>query len=182
LAFAFGHGGEVMTDIEYLVRRIFELESRLQRVETMLVALTSSQVAASLSLPAQPAQSARRASDRPPLRESAAAAGPPADAKPQGPVRIEARAALEQYSHVVRNLALGWGYPESEAYLAKLVIDERGSRRGFSMQAMDELLFLSDLLRWRNPKPRLEAAKRRVENPRDPWLEHTPPKHTRSIV
>jgi hypothetical protein len=174
-----------VTDIEYLVRRIFELESRLQRVETMLVALTSSQVAASLALPAQPVQPARRASDRPPLRESAAAApaeNQPAVAKPQGPVRIEARAALEQYSHVVRNLALGWGYPESEAYLAKLVIDERGSRRGFSMQAMDELLFLSDLLRWRNPKPRLEAAKRRVENPRDPWLEHTPPKHTRSIV
>lgn len=97
-------------------------------------------------------------------------------------MRIEARAALEQFPHVVKNLSLGWGYPECEAYIAKLVIDERGNRRGFSVQAMDELLFLSDLLRWRNPKLRLETAKRRFENPRDPWLEHTPPKHTRSIV
>lgn len=167
-----------MTDIEYLVRRIFELETRLQRVETMLVAVTSAQISGGAAAPPPPG---RRAGDREPRHRVPA---PPAAApdKPAGPVRVEARAALEQFPHVLKNLSLEWGYPECESYIAKLVIDERGNRRGFSMQAMDELLFLSELLRWRNPKLRLETAKRRFDNPRDPWLEHTPPKHTRSIV
>ncbi|HSO07333.1 MAG TPA: hypothetical protein VLW45_08830, partial [Pelomicrobium sp.] len=149
-----------MTDIEYLVRRIFELETRRQRVETLLVAATSSQVAGGVT----PSPQGRRASARQPLRQPAAGASPPA--KTTGPVRIEARAALEEFPHVVKNLSLEWGYPECEAYIAKLVIDERGNRRGFSMEVMDELLFLSTLLRSRSPKLRLEATKRRFENPR----------------
>lgn len=173
-----------MTDIEYLVRRIFEIETRLQRAETMLVAVTSSQVMSNVAAPASPSAPARRVEGCRPVHEAAGTqrVRPAAPAQRNVPVRVEARAALEQYPHVVRNLGLEWGYPECESYLAKLVIDERGSRRGFSTEVMEELLFLSELLRWRIPKLRLETTRRRVENPRDPWLEHTPPKQTRSVL
>ncbi|PZP52786.1 MAG: hypothetical protein DI596_13800 [Azospira oryzae] len=66
----------------------------------------------------------------------------------------EVKAAVEQFPHVVQNLILTWGHPECEAYLAKLIIDERGSRRGFPLEAMDELLFMSELLRFRHPEAR----------------------------
>jgi hypothetical protein len=170
-----------MTDIEYLVRRIFELERRVQGLESMLVGLAASPAAPRVAAPGPGAAPARRATDRSPAGESCAAAAPP-PVQRREPVRIEARAAIEQYQHLVKNLALGWGYPECEQYLAKLVIDERGNRRGFSMQVMDELLFLCDLLRWRNAKVRLQPARVRVENPRDPWIEHTSPKQSRRSI
>lgn len=85
---------------------------------------------------------------------------------PGGPVA--AGAALEAFPHVIQTLALTWGHPECEAYLARLVVDERGCRRGFSVDAMDELLFLSELLRFRNAMARLPA---RPGKPTDVWEE-----------
>ncbi len=83
---------------------------------------------------------------------------------PSGPEA--AGAALEAFPHVVQTLVLTWGYPECEAYLARLIVDERGCRRGFSVEAMDELLFLSELLRFRSAMARLPA---RPRSPADVW-------------
>lgn len=79
------------------------------------------------------------------------------------------RAALEAFPHVVQTLVLTWGYPECEAYLARLVVDERGGRRGFSIEAMDELLFLSELLRFRSAMARLPL---RWGKPADVWEDN----------
>jgi hypothetical protein len=52
--------------------------------------------------------------------------------------------ALERlHPHIVERLCLTWGHPEGGRYLAKLIVDMRGGRAGFSADVMAELLTLS---------------------------------------
>jgi hypothetical protein len=70
---------------------------------------------------------------------------PAVDASPRRPERVEARAALEAFPHVLEGLALLWNDAACLAYLQRLVVDTRGGRRGFPPEAMNELLFLFEL-------------------------------------
>jgi hypothetical protein len=67
---------------------------------------------------------------------------PTADASRRCPERVEARAALEAFPHILEGLALLWNDAACLAYLQRLVVDTRGGRRGFPPEAMSELLFL----------------------------------------
>ncbi len=62
----------------------------------------------------------------------------------------EARAAsksIEQMPHVVKTLTELWGTPECQAYLEKLLRDNRdGTREGFPLSAIDEILVLAAIL------------------------------------
>jgi hypothetical protein len=58
------------------------------------------------------------------------------------------------HPHIVQRLRFLWGYPEGGRYLAQLIIDGRGGRRGFSKQVMSELLTLANMAA--NP-PRAEG-------------------------
>jgi hypothetical protein len=144
-----------------LEHRLEALEARLRRLETLVGE--------------QWAETSRASGpQRPSNGGGHGATGPRAPAPVRcGAVLVPdrpqtAQAALEAFPHVVQTLVLTWGYPECEAYLARLVVDERGGRRGFSMDAMDELLFLSELLRFRNAMARLPAW---PGTPTDVWEE-----------
>jgi hypothetical protein len=49
------------------------------------------------------------------------------------------------HPHIVERLRFLWGYPEGGRYLAQLIVDARGGRRGFAKEVMSELLTLANL-------------------------------------
>lgn len=51
-----------------------------------------------------------------------------------------------RFPHIITELHRTW--PDSQLYLDSLMIDTRGGRQGFPMDAMSEILFLEDLLWW----------------------------------
>jgi hypothetical protein len=50
-----------------------------------------------------------------------------------------------RHPHITERLHLLWGFPEGGRYLAKLIIDSRGGRTGFSPEVMSELLVLATI-------------------------------------
>ena len=60
------------------------------------------------------------------------------------------------FPHIVARLTASW--PDVQEYVDGLLIDTRGGRRGFPMDAMSEILFLSDLLWWHAHESNKEAA------------------------
>ena len=52
----------------------------------------------------------------------------------------------QAHPHIVERLRFLWGYPEGGRYLAQLIIDARGGRRGFSHEVMSELLTLANMM------------------------------------
>jgi hypothetical protein len=68
--------------------------------------------------------------------------------RPRAPARrVETQAALEKLPRIMETVEQLWGTAALDGYLARLVIDERGDRQGFSMDVMDELLTLGRLAR-----------------------------------
>ncbi len=49
------------------------------------------------------------------------------------------------YRHVLNRLMQFWALPEFDVYMLDLVIDKRDGRRGFSHEALVELMFLYKL-------------------------------------
>ncbi len=64
-------------------------------------------------------------------------------------ITVSARSALEEFEHIARTITEMWGKDGFDEYLAKLIVDERGTRKGFTMDAMEELLLLARLARAR---------------------------------
>ena len=80
---------------------------------------------------------------------------------------LHVRAALEEFGHIAKSLAALWGKDGFDEYLAKLIVDERGTRKGFSMDAMEELLLLARVSRARKALYGMG-----FDRPaRDPWKE-----------
>ncbi|MGH8727207.1 MAG: hypothetical protein ACREV9_03395 [Burkholderiales bacterium] len=51
--------------------------------------------------------------------------------------------ALEKYfPRIAQSITLVWGFPEFLKYIEKISVDERGGRRGFPMEVMEELMLL----------------------------------------
>ena len=58
----------------------------------------------------------------------------------------EYRSALEEkFPAIMQRIQALWGYPEMDAYFAKLTIDERGDREGFPAAVWDDLQMLIHL-------------------------------------
>ena len=82
---------------------------------------------------------------------------------------VAARSALEDFEHIARTITELWGKDGFDEYLARLIVDERGTRKGFSMDAMEELLLLARLARARARKALYGMGFDRP--PRDAWKE-----------
>lgn len=55
--------------------------------------------------------------------------------------------SLERFSHIRDRLVSTWGTPDCLEYLHRLLLDNRnGSRSGFSLTVLDEILFLTSIL------------------------------------
>jgi hypothetical protein len=56
---------------------------------------------------------------------------------------MESMSALEkQFPRIAQNITLMWGFPEFLKYLEKISVDERGNRKGFPTEVMEELMLL----------------------------------------
>jgi hypothetical protein len=71
----------------------------------------------------------------------------------------KACAAIEQFEHLLAPLSTLWGHPEFDRFINRLIMDDRGNRRGFGPEVMEELLFLAQLNHFVCPNWR----------PCDPW-------------
>jgi hypothetical protein len=63
------------------------------------------------------------------------------------PRPLEVRSALEDFPHISNTITTMWGQDGFDQYLGKLIVDERGNRKGFTMDAMEELMLLGRLSR-----------------------------------
>ncbi|MBL8470226.1 MAG: hypothetical protein KF778_19030 [Rhodocyclaceae bacterium] len=56
-------------------------------------------------------------------------------------------ASIEEYPHIMRNLSACWGTAEADTYLRRLLAENRGgSRRGFPLAVVADILLLIDIL------------------------------------
>ncbi|MBI1394567.1 MAG: hypothetical protein GC151_01210 [Betaproteobacteria bacterium] len=85
---------------------------------------------------------------------------------PKDPEPVEARAAVEDFPHIVSSLTGLWGKDGFDQYLGRLIVDERGGRKGFNMDTMEELLLLGRIARQRKALFGMFAEPRRNE---DTW-------------
>lgn len=84
----------------------------------------------------------------------------------RGPAeKLDVRAAVEQFPHIAKRISVFWGSRDFERFIATLILDERGNRRGFPMDVMSELMFLARFARFMAP-PKVT----------DIWDDHAKPK------
>ena len=82
---------------------------------------------------------------------------------PRQPRRIEAKAFVEDLPRICESLFRLWGANGFDEYVTRLIIDERGTRQGFSPDVMEELLFLGRISR---SKARLIGTEPPVRHPK----------------
>jgi hypothetical protein len=91
-------------------------------------------------------------SDTMPVPRARPAAPHPSSAPPS---------ALErQFPNIARQIALLWGYREADTFFRSLWLDDRGTRQGFPVEVMSELMFLSTLHASAHPTPHQRYANR----------------------
>jgi hypothetical protein len=148
-------------DLQRTMQRLALVERRLERLE----ALVRDQVKPSPAT--QPAEGSGTNSAGgaavdlrfPEIRLQLVEAPPPAPAINPAASSSNARAAIEAYPHLLQPLCTLWGHPEFDRYVNRLMVDDRGGRKGFSPEVVEELLFLAQLNHHYCPTWR----------PRDPW-------------
>lgn len=139
----------MLTTLENALERISELESRIARLERMVIG--NSDLATN---PQAPTLSTLLSGNGeiafPQLNAGLAKADveikTPTNTKPSQPEIIHIESALETvFPNIAENLTLVWGNPECEDYLNKLMINNRSNRQGFSLDVMSELMLLLDI-------------------------------------
>ena len=134
-----------MSESEDTPNRLRALEKRMERLESMVAKLLARHDAAG-----PPAAAARPA-------QAADAALPQIDLdilypkteplKPLTPASSGATAALERHPHVLEKIALLWGHPECGMLIERLFVDDRGDRKGFDKDVIEELMLLGEISR-----------------------------------
>jgi hypothetical protein len=151
-------------DLARTMHRLALLERRLERLETLL----RDRPAPGDALEREGSEDAAVAArarvgtvlDFPEIRLQLAE--PPAAAsRPAAPAVCHVRAAIEAYPHLLQPLCTLWGHPEFERFVTRLIVDERGGRKGFAADVIEELLFLAQLNHEFCPS----------WGPRDPWAD-----------
>jgi hypothetical protein len=64
----------------------------------------------------------------------------------------ELSAIERRFSRIAQELVNLWKHPDIDAYLNRLLLDDRGNRQGFPVDVLAELMFLSNL-RWQLQHP-----------------------------
>jgi hypothetical protein len=82
----------------------------------------------------------------------------------QYPYQLEQR-----YPRILNTISQLWGTPELEEYFADLVLDQRGSRKGFPREVAAEIFRLSSLHKEQH---------RKGDGPFDPWAWVEPTKRS----
>lgn len=153
----------MLPTLENALERIFELESRIAILERMVIG--SSELAASLHAPIHsnpPSGNDSMAFPQlnPGLAEVDAEIKKTPSIKPSQPEIIHIKSALETvFPNIAENLTLVWGNPECEAYLNKLMINNRSNRQGFGLDVMSELMLLIGITERENPDIWADAIK-----------------------
>jgi hypothetical protein len=144
----------MLPTLENALEKISELESRIARLERMVIG--SSEHATNPHVPAHVSQAFSydkttfprlNAELEEEMKETTAA-----DIKPSQPEIIHVKSALETiFPNIAENLTLVWGNPECEGYLNKLMINNRSNRQGFSLDVMSELMLLIEMTDRKDP-------------------------------
>lgn len=120
--------------------RIAELEKRIARLEKILLGSS----ALSIKSPATPHATSNE-TPLPHLDSAEPASGKTASGS--------IRSAIEsEFPAIAEKLILLWGHPECLNYLSKLIIDNRGNRKGFDLDVMSELVMLVELTGQTDPE------------------------------
>ncbi|MHB1591264.1 MAG: hypothetical protein ACYCTW_06995 [Sulfuricella sp.] len=130
--------------LENALERISELESRIARLERIVIG--NSELATNPHAPAHASQPFGNGETIFPQLNAEFEEAKEKTAtgiKPSQPEIIHIKSALETvFPKIAENLTLVWGNSECEGYLNKLIIDNRGNRQGFSLDVMSELMLL----------------------------------------
>lgn len=152
-------GLRTTNELERTMERLALLERRLERLEAILRDQRHADAAPRLDAGKGAESAATGGLAFPEIRLQLVE--PPAPAKDSGPLISHARAAIEAHPHLLQPLCTLWGHPEFDRYVNRLVVDDRGGRKGFSAEVVEELLFLAQLNHQFCPTWR----------PRDPWAD-----------
>lgn len=138
----------MLPTLENALERIAKLESRISRLEGIFIGRTKAAASPHSSTQTSPPVSNGEAAFPqldPELMEPTLAVRAKEKALQSTQSRIAiATSALEAgYPNIADNITLVWGSPECEAYLNKLMLNSRGSRQGFNLDIMDELMLLT---------------------------------------
>lgn len=154
-------GMRTTDDLARTMQRLALLERRLERLEAMLHDQRDTHTASQHEAPAGIPRSLGVVNELkfPEIRLQLAE--PPAPAARPGPEMSHARGAIEAHPHLLQPLCTLWGHPEFDRYVNRLLVDDRGGRKGFSAEVVEELLFLAQLNYQFFP----------TWCPRDPWAD-----------
>jgi hypothetical protein len=150
-------------DLERTMQRLTLVERRLERLEALVRDQGHPHAASEAdAVPRGNLEHSRSADGGgelrfPEIRLQLAGQATPERTKEPG--MSNARAAIEAYPHLLQPLCTLWGHPEFDRYVSRLLVDERGGRKGFSGEVVEELLFLAQLNHYFCPS----------WVPRDPW-------------
>lgn len=137
------------TALQFCLQHIQELEDRLARLEMALsragIAISAPPKLKSVRAPVEESLPDVCENSSPLSSFPAIAIDDPKAIRTT--LKVDPRAALEDNPRVFHRIRMLWFYPESEKVLNDLIIDDRGSRAGFSKDIMEELLFLASLAR-----------------------------------
>lgn len=138
----------MLPTLENALERITQLENRISRLEEIFIGRTK--LAPSPPSSTQTSQPSNNGEEAFPLLDpelmEPTLAVPAKDKALQStqPRIVIATSALEaDYPNIADNITLIWGSPECETYLNKLMLNSRGSRQGFNLDIMDELMLLT---------------------------------------
>ena len=154
-----------MNDLERAMQRMTLMERRLVRLETLVKErvgeFPETDQAPAVGNRAQGTWLDRAAGGLsfPEIRLQLVEPTAPPTPKNSGDKVSKARAAIEQLEHLLGPLSTLWGHPEFDRFINRLIVDDRGNRRGFGPEVMEELLFLAQLNHFVCPTWR----------PCDPW-------------
>ena len=159
-------GSRAMDDLERTLQRLALMERRVARLETIIREKVTADLPQSDDTGSENGKSRHRFLDEAPAglqfpeirlpQPDAATPGKPREPECKS---VTVRAAVEQYEHLLAPLSTLWGHPEFDRYINRLIMDDRGSRRGFGPTVMEELLFLAQLNHFVCP----------TWHPCDPW-------------
>ena len=140
----------MITSLEEALKKIAEHEERIVRMEKMLQGTQDR--------PRAPHMAQPHAFDSAPvLFEPRSESLPLLDPEPgsehqtTSPV-LDVRCAMEiRFNHILEKISLLWDTEQSEKYLESVAFDDRGDRRGFDFDVMEELMLLEEVCKMKRP-------------------------------
>lgn len=142
----------MLPTLEDALKKIAELERRIAKLERIIIGSSAVSIKSPLS-----ADEERSGAPLPKLDKEW---GKDASGSKTQPEPICIKSAIEEnFPKIADKLTLVWGHPECLAFLSKLIIDQRGNRKGFNPEVMNELIQLVEITEQMNPASWAEFVK-----------------------